>query len=132
MIRNLLVFPSELARLPLAIVDERVAGKLPEASAPRVTLDRALGSADKLAGALLGNRDIAQRGSDRIERSQKLAAATRLEEDAEARREQAREKAATGRRKAARSAEPRVHAERDVLRCSGPGLKTGTRTSRRR
>jgi hypothetical protein len=101
MIRDLLTVPYELARLPLAIVDDRVVARLPETSVPRVTLDRALGSADKLAGTLLGSPDIAQRGADRLERSSKLRTATRLEEEAEARREQAQETAATGRSEAA-------------------------------
>ena len=101
MISALLVLPYELARLPVAFVDDRLAAKLSESSTPRVTLDRALGSADKLAGALLGNRDIAQRGAERIERSRKLLTATRLEEEAEARLAQARETTAVGRRAAA-------------------------------
>ncbi len=102
MIRNLISVPYELARVPLDIIENRLSDKLSGTSAPRVTLDRALGSADRLAGALLGNRDIAQRGADRIERSRKLLMATRLEEDAATRREQARETVTAGRQEAAR------------------------------
>ena len=102
MISTLVTLPYELARLPLVIVDNRMSDKLPDTSAPRVALDRAIGSADKLAGTLLRNRDIAQRGTDRIDRSDKLLTAARLEREGAARREQARETAAAGRDTAAR------------------------------
>jgi hypothetical protein len=101
MISTLIALPYELARLPLAIVDSSLSHRLPETSGPRVTLDRALGSADRLAGAVLRNRDIATRGAERIERSDKLLTAARLEQEAATRREQARETASDGRRKAA-------------------------------
>ncbi len=101
MISALITLPYELARLPLVIVDNRLSNRLPETSGPRVALDRAIGSADKLAGTLLGNRDIAKRGADRIERSDKLLSAARLEQEAATRREQARETAADGRQEAA-------------------------------
>ena len=102
MISTLIALPYEVARLPLTIADNGLVQRLPETSGTRVTLDRAIGSADKLAGTLLGNRDIAQRGTDRIERSEKLLTAARLEQEAAARREQARDTAAAGRRKATR------------------------------
>jgi len=101
MIRTLVAIPYELARLPFALVDNRLSDKLSETSAPRVTLDRAIGSADKLAGSLLGNRFIARRGADRLERSDKVLTVARLEEEASTRREQARETLAAGRREAA-------------------------------
>jgi hypothetical protein len=116
MISTLIAVPYELARLPLAIIDDRLSDKLSETSAPRVTLDRALGSADRFAGTLLGNRDIAQRGADRIERSRKLLMASRLEDEAETRREQARETVTAGRREAAqkrRAAQDRASAGLD-------------------
>jgi hypothetical protein len=100
MIRTLVAIPYELVRLPFALVDNRLSDRLSETSTPRVTLDRALGSADKLAGSLLGNRYIARRGADRLERSEKLLTVNRLEEEAATRREEARETLATGRREA--------------------------------
>jgi hypothetical protein len=102
MISTLIALPYEVARLPLTIADNGLVRRLPETSGTRVTLDRAIGSADKLAGTLLGNRDIVQRGADRIERSEKLLTAARLEQEAATRREQARDTAAAGRRKATR------------------------------
>jgi len=101
MIKTLIALPYELARLPILVVDNNLSGRLPESSATRLTLDRAIGATDKLAGALLGDHTIAKRGVDRLDRSDQLRAATRLEEEAASRREQARETANTGRRKAA-------------------------------
>jgi len=104
-ITALIALPYELARMPVVLVDDRLAGRLPEDSVPRVTLDRAIGSADRLAGSLLRNSDIARRGADRIERSSKLATAARLEREAATRREQAQETAVSGRQEAARKRE---------------------------
>jgi hypothetical protein len=62
-ISTLIALPYEIARLPLVLVDETLAGRLSEASPPRVTLERTLGSADRLAGMLLRNREISARGA---------------------------------------------------------------------
>src|SRR4051794_27863547 len=105
MIKTLVTIPYELARLPLVVVDNSLSDKLPQTFGPRVVLDRAIGSADKLAGSLLGNSDIGSRGSERLERSDKLLSAARWEKGAAARREQADETVATGRQQAARKRE---------------------------
>jgi hypothetical protein len=102
MINTLIALPYELARLPLTVVDKTLAGRMDETSAPRVTLDRAIGSADKLAGALLSNRNLAQRGAKRLERSDKLVTAVRLEQEAEVSRGKAAQRLASGRDEAAR------------------------------
>ena len=101
MISTLIALPYELARLPLVQIDQRLASRLSEDSRTRVTLDRAIGTADQLAGALLRNDQIALRGTDRMDRSGKLAEAARLEAEAEARRQAAEEAAEAGRREAA-------------------------------
>ncbi|MDO9454538.1 hypothetical protein [Nocardioides sp.] len=100
MIRTAVALPYELARMPLALLDKRLSQLLPETSGPRVALDKAMGSADKLAGTVLANPGIARRGSERLERSAKLLTAARLELDAAARRERADETVAAGRRQA--------------------------------
>ena len=100
MISTLISAPYKLARLPLVIIDNTLSDRLSETSAPRVTLDRAIGSADKLAGALLRDEEIAKDGAKRIERSQKLVTAARLEQEADSRREQARETLTQGRQEA--------------------------------
>lgn len=104
-ISSLIALPYELARMPAVLVDNNLSARLSEDSMPRVTLDRAIGSADKLAGTLLRNPDIAQRGADRIERSSKLATAARLEKEAENRREEARSTLVSGREEAAQKRE---------------------------
>lgn len=105
MISTLITLPYELARLPLVTLDERVFRQLPETSMPRVAVGRAIGSVDKLAGALLRNDKLASRGADRIERFDKLAEASRFEDHASARREAARDTAEKGRHEAAQKRE---------------------------
>jgi hypothetical protein len=68
-------------------------------------LDRVLGSYDQLAGRLLDDPDLAQRGLDRVARSGKIANAVELEHAAAQRREAAETIAAAGRRQAAETAQ---------------------------
>ena len=102
----LLTVPYKLYRVPLAVLDHRVAQRLRVDSPPRLAFDRALGSYDRLAGRLLNDDDIAERGRERIARSGKLAGAgagagaVALERDAAARREQAAKAAESGQRSA--------------------------------
>jgi hypothetical protein len=101
MIRTLIALPYELARRPVALVDSGLTSRLPATSVPRLVIDRAMGSADRLAGTILGSREITDRGTDRLVRSKKLATAARLETQAEVRREQAQETIAAGKQEAA-------------------------------
>jgi len=101
MISTLIALPYELARLPFATIDAGLARSLPETSVPRKTVDRAIGSADKIAGALLRNGAIARRGTERVDRSDKLVAAARLQAQAETRREAADDVAQRGQQEAA-------------------------------
>jgi hypothetical protein len=96
MIRTLIAMPYEIARLPLVIVDNSLTRRLPETSVARMTLDRTIGSADKLAGTLIGDRVLAKRGTDRIDHAEKVRTAARLEQEAEQKREQAKERAVSG------------------------------------
>ena len=100
MLSTLIALPYKAARLPLTVVDRSLARRWSETSSPRVGLDRVLGSSDRFAGTLLGNRELAKSGTDRLERSEKLLTAERLEQEAETRRAQAAKTAATGRRTA--------------------------------
>lgn len=101
MISTLIALPYELARLPLTLVDGQLSTRLPENSIARATLGRTIGFSDKIVGSVLRNRSIGQRGSERLERIDTLRAAARLEQEAQARREQAAETAAAGREEAA-------------------------------
>ncbi len=103
MLTTVISLPYEVARLPLVALDRRLSERLPETSGARVVLDRAIGSADRLAGTLLRNHDIAERGADRAVRTDRRLEAARLEQEAAARREQARQTAAAGRQKATRA-----------------------------
>jgi hypothetical protein len=101
MIRMLIAVPYDLARLPLVIIDNSLSRRLSETSGARMTLDRAIGSVDKVVGALIGDPEIAKRGTDRIDHSDRVRTAARLEQEAATRREQARETATSGTHRAA-------------------------------
>jgi hypothetical protein len=103
--RSLLTVPYQLTRTPLVLVDVQLARRLPEDSRPRLLLDRVLGSYDQLAGRLLDDPHLAQRGVDRVQRSGKLANAVALEREAAQRREAAETIAAAGQRQAAETAQ---------------------------
>ena len=105
MIRTLITVPYELARLPLVVIDNSLLSRLSETSSARMTFNRAIGSADKVAGALIGDRAIAKRGTDRIEHSAKARSAARLEREAATRREQAQEAVSRGTEQAAEKRE---------------------------
>jgi|1185.fasta_scaffold147826_2 hypothetical protein len=103
MIRNLITLPYELARKPLALADERLSGKLPDALAQR--FGKALGTADALAGTVLRKPEITERGVDRVDRATRLLQADRLEREADAQQAHARETAQRGAQEAARKRE---------------------------
>ena len=112
MMKNLISLPYELARKPFGVVDH-LAARLPENAAPRVAVDKALGTADMVAGTVLRNDAITIRGAERLERSEKLRTAARLEAQAATSRDKARGKVSTGREEAAekrRAAQDRVQA----------------------
>lgn len=114
-ITNVIAFPYEIARKPLVALDHRLGQLLPETSGPRVVLDKAIGSADKVAGTVLFNRDIARRGSERIERTQYVLEAARLEAEAAGRREEAAQTAQEGRDQAAAQREAAADRVEDGL-----------------
>jgi hypothetical protein len=113
MLSTLISLPYEIARKPLALVDDSLEDRLPETSLPKVTLDRAIGQADRIAGTLLRNREIARRGAERIDRTEKLLTAARLEKQAAAERQLADDTGRNGRQQAAQLREA---AEKHVSR----------------
>jgi hypothetical protein len=113
--RSVLTAPYRLARTPLTILDATVAPRLAEDSTPRLLIDRAIGSFDQVVGRLLSDRVIAQRGSDRLERSAKLAEAAALDEQAARTRESAAAVAARGEQKATQQARQAEDRARDGL-----------------
>lgn len=80
--RTLLVLPYQLARTPLSLIDSQLARRLPTDSRPRIVFDRALGSFDQLAGRWLDNASIAERGTNRVARADKIVTAAQLEQQA--------------------------------------------------
>jgi hypothetical protein len=99
---TLLTLPYKIARLPWSLVDQRVSSRLPEASPSRVLLGKVIGSSDRLAGSLLGDPDLAGRGSERLERSQQVEASVSLPQQAADARREARQTAEVGREEAER------------------------------
>lgn len=105
MITTLISLPYEIARRPVVAVGGGLTGLLPESAPPRVAFEKAVGSADQLAGLLLRNGEIAQRGADRLERSARLAAAAKLERKAATKKANARDTLEAGHEKAERERE---------------------------
>jgi hypothetical protein len=93
--KNLATLPYRLVRTPLAIVDFKLVHRLPEDSRPRLVIERAIGSVDRLAGRLLHDDSLARIGTDRIANADKLDTALGLEADAAERRRAASETALT-------------------------------------
>lgn len=83
MISNLLAIPYKVVRTPLAVIDSTLAERLPEGSLLRATLDRVIGTSDKLAGTMLGDPSLAERGLDRLERCDTLRKAAKLQNEAD-------------------------------------------------
>lgn len=102
MISTLVALPYKIARVPLSFVDSTLSQRLPETSVPRTTLDLVIGSTDKLAGALLGDQELSQRGTDRIERAETLRRAGKREAEADTQWAQAEHVAVAGQEEAER------------------------------
>src|SRR4051794_15432713 len=102
MINTLIELPYKIARAPLSLMDSTLSQALPETSPPRRTLDLVIGSTDKVAGALLGDRELGRRGDERIERSKTLRRAARREHEADAKWKEAEKVGTSGRQDAAR------------------------------
>jgi hypothetical protein len=68
--RGLLTLPYRVARTPLDLLDAPVLNRLlPRDSRPRLVFDRTVGTVDELAGRLLHDGGIRERGRARIERA---------------------------------------------------------------
>jgi uncharacterized Ntn-hydrolase superfamily protein len=106
--RKLLTLPYRAYRAPLAVLDARVATRLPSESAPRLVIDRVLGSYDQFAGRLLKDTSVYQQGAERIERTRKITDAVALERRAAERRATAESIAEAGEQQAEEKAEQAV------------------------
>jgi hypothetical protein len=84
--RKLLTLPYRAYRTPLATLDAGLGRRLPKDSPPMLILERILGSYDQFAGRLLNDDAVTRRGTERLERTGKLADAALLERRAAERR----------------------------------------------
>jgi hypothetical protein len=98
-------------RLPATVLETQFARFLAEDSALRLGFERALGTIDQKAGALLGNESLASRGHALRRRSEMLGKAVQLEAKVDARKaaaaanlEAGKKAAASTRQKAKRTA----------------------------
>lgn len=76
-------------RLPSRLIEQRLLARLPASDPRRLGVERALGKVDALAGRVLGDDVLAQRGATLQAHADTAAKAAQLESEAEQRREQA-------------------------------------------
>ncbi len=93
-------FQYRIARLPLQLIEDRMAARMAAEAPARLLFERSLGMLDATVGGLLGDSSLKMRGSALAERSDTLsraarldAAATQKQENAEAELKATREKA---------------------------------------
>jgi hypothetical protein len=79
--RGVLRLQYRIARLPLQLIERRIATMDPEAPA-RLLYERSFGAIDTAVGKALGDEELAQRGDALVERSEVRAKAARLDADA--------------------------------------------------
>lgn len=66
---NIITFPYQVARTPLAIFDVKVMHRLPDDSPGRQVFDRAFGSLDLLVGRVFGDDSLTRQGAERLGRA---------------------------------------------------------------
>ncbi|MFL6089733.1 MAG: hypothetical protein ACJ71Z_06305 [Aeromicrobium sp.] len=130
MIRTLIAIPYKVARAPLAIIDSTLAERLPETSLPRTTMDRLIGSSDKVVGALLGDSGLAERGVDRLERAHTLRQAGKFEHEADRKRDQAQQTVADAQEQAAQKRETAEERAAEALNVAEMAEARGEREAR--
>jgi hypothetical protein len=89
--RTLLHLPYHAARMPLAVMDAKLVKRLPADSPPRLAFERILGSLDVVAGRVLNDRHVEDRGAQLRDHADLLGDAVELEHDAAQRRSAAQE-----------------------------------------
>lgn len=89
--RNVLQLPYQVARTPLALVEEKLVKRLPADSPPRLMFERIVGSFDRVAGRLMNDRQVHSQGSRLREHADTLSDAVQLEQNAAERRRAAAE-----------------------------------------
>ena len=105
--------PYMIVRLPLQLIEQQVLSRLSEEAPARLVYERTLGALDGAVGSVLGDRGVAKRGAALTERSDALARAAELDEQATQKRAAA-DAELQGRQNKAR--EDQVAAQRDKQR----------------
>lgn len=84
-------FQYQIARCPLQLIEDQVAARVDSDAPGRLFYERSLGTLDATVGNLLGDDDLARRGTALVERSDVLIQATKLEANAAAKEQDADE-----------------------------------------
>ena len=88
---TVLRFQYQIARYPLQLIEDQVAARVDPEAPGRLFYERSLGTLDATVGNLLGDDDLARRGTALVERSDALIQATKLETNAAAKEQDADE-----------------------------------------
>ncbi len=99
---SILRFQYKVVRFPLELFETNVVQTWGTESPGRLAFERALGSIDRVVGNVLGASDLQQRGEAKVQASDDLAHASRLDAEAEAAETRADDKLKTAREVAAR------------------------------
>jgi hypothetical protein len=89
-----LSFQYRIARFPLQLIEDRVVGQMDAEAPARLLYERSLGALDAAVGNVLGDQELASRGSALAERSDALSGAARIDAAARRTREHADQKLA--------------------------------------
>ncbi len=125
-----------IARMPLRLFEQRVLVRVDSEAPARLLYERSVGAVDSVVGNMLGDTEVEKQGAARVERSEALGEATRLDELATQTREQAdeelrrkRESAASAPGKARATSQRRVRAVRSTAE---ERKRQGTQTAAKR
>ena len=104
-----------IARVPLRLFEQRVLARVDSEAPARLLYERSVGAVDAVVGNMLGDTEVEKQGAARVERSEALGEAARLDELATQTREQADEELRRKRESvAAAPGEARATAQRKV------------------
>jgi len=78
-----------IVRAPLRLFEDRVLNRVDPEAPGRLLYERSVGTVDATVGGVLGDDDALQRGATLIQRSEALGEATRLDQEAKQKRQQA-------------------------------------------
>ncbi len=69
-----------IARVPLRLFEQRVLAGVDSEAPARLLYERSVGAVDAVVGNMLGDSEVEKRGAARVERSEALGEAARLDE----------------------------------------------------